>query len=113
MNLTRIENIRNEWLDPIEPPQDTRPQCKRCGERFEPASSEQDEYCSAAHWHLSQPGQEVQNQIDLWIRQGCTEKVILRKMALYWFWWMTESTVNRWKRVIRLKVDMAAELNEC
>lgn len=106
MSLKRIENIRNEWLDPIEPPQDTRPQCKRCGERFEPALSESDDYCGFAHWHLDQPGQEVQGQIDSFIMRGWTATDILNNMRIYWFCYMTDSTVERWKRVIARKFEV-------
>ncbi|CAB4132008.1 hypothetical protein UFOVP136_7 [uncultured Caudovirales phage] len=99
MNLQRIENTREAWLNPIDEPEDTRPCCVYCGDRFDPASSEQDEYCSPAHWHLDRMG-EVKGQILAWIGQSRSEKQILKLMQLYWFYWMSDSTVNRWKRVI-------------
>jgi hypothetical protein len=105
-NLNRIESVRNYWLDPIDYPHDDRPKCQYCGNNFEPASSENDEYCSPSHWHLSQPGQEVQRQIDAWITQGLSKESILKKMNLYWFYWMTDSTVARWKRVIARKFEV-------
>ena len=109
MDLKRIENIRNEWLDTIDPPEDTRPQCKRCGNHFDPVKSEEDEYCSKSHWHLDQPGQEVQRTIDTWIKNGCSEESILKNMRIYWFYWMTDSTVERWKRVISCKFEVMNE----
>lgn len=78
-----------------------RPQCKHCGEYFEKIDSEE-EYCTESCWHLDRLG-EVKAQIKYWIKQGESEKRILQKMKLYWFYWMTESTVERWKRVIAHK----------
>jgi hypothetical protein len=104
MNLKHIENIREAWLEPMEQPQDTRPQCRHCGERFYKSDAD-DEYCSETCWHLDRLG-EVKKQIIYWIDHGESEKRIMQKMRLYWFYWMTDSTANRWKRVIARKFEV-------
>lgn len=80
-------------------PEDTRQQCLYCNEHFTPASGEPDLYCCLNHWHLHSIG-EVKSQVLCWIKAGFSEKSILIAMRVYWFEWMTDSTVNRWKRAI-------------
>jgi len=105
MNLQRIENTREMWLNPIDEPEDTRPQCRHCGVRFNEQEAESDDgYCSESHWHLDRIS-EVKKQILTWIEQGYSEKRIAQMMKLYWFYWMTDSTVERWKRAIAHKFE--------
>jgi hypothetical protein len=111
MNLQRIENTREMWLNPIYAV-DNRPQCKHCGEHYDSDDCIPDNegYCSESCWHLDRLG-EVKAQILYWIEHGESEKRIMQKMKLYWFYWMTYSTVNRWKRVIARKFEVINGIN--
>jgi len=61
MNLQRIENTREIWINPVDQPEDTRPRCRHCGENFNKIDAE-DQYCTESCWHLDRIG-EVKNQI--------------------------------------------------
>jgi hypothetical protein len=89
-------------------PEDTRPICQHCGKHFTPASGEEDEYCSVEHWHLNCLG-IIKNEIESWLRW---EYPIFKIMGLFdvcYGQYMTDSSVNRWKRAIvrRFEYDAA------
>lgn len=82
-------------------PEDTRPQCLHCNEHFDSESGEKnEEYCGQVCWHLSNIGQ-MKQQILSWYRIGFDSERIIRAMDKgLWFEGMTDSTVERYKRVI-------------
>lgn len=88
-------------------PEDTRPQCNHCNERFTPASGEADDYyCSYRCWYLSNIG-EYKAQILCWITQMYDAKKIISAMEAYaWFDSISEASVSRWKRAIK-NLDVA------
>ena len=97
----KVEDMRSDWLNPPDYQEDLRPVCRHCGKLFTPASGEPDEYCNASCWHLAHMG-----SMKAWFTQivgqsTCLESAI-KKMAIVWFPYMTDSTVKRWKRAAML-----------
>ena len=97
----QVEAMREAWLNPIDRPEPETIElcCVGCGNNFKPYSDDIEDFCSESCWHLHRLG-EVKAQILLWKKTGADEKKIIRMMKLYWFYWMTDSTVGRWKRAI-------------
>jgi len=96
---TQVDNMRESWLNPIDRNEPEPHVCAHCHTAFKPASDENDMFCNESCWHLHRLG-EVKAQVKTWVDQGRDEKTILRMMKLYWFYWMTDSTVGRWKKAI-------------
>jgi hypothetical protein len=99
MNYYQVDAMRNVWLNPIDQPDNEPHVCAHCHRDFKPASDENDMYCNESCWHLHRLG-EVKAQVLQWKASGRDEKSVIRMMKLYWFYWMTDSTVKRWKVAI-------------
>lgn len=97
----QVDTMREAWLTPVDRHDQEQIElcCVGCGKEFKPYSDDIEDFCSESCWHLHRLG-EVKAQIVQWQQQGRNEKQILRAMKLYWFYWMTDSTVGRWKRAI-------------
>lgn len=113
--MANVDAMREQWLNPIDQPEDTRPICEYCSEHFTAASGEPDVYCSVAHWHLKNVG-IVKNEIESWLRWQYPLFKIMSRFYVCYDQYMTDSSVGRWKRAIitRFEYDAAiiAQANE-
>jgi hypothetical protein len=107
--MANVDAMREQWLNPVDPPEDMRPICEYCGNHFTPATGEPDAYCSFAHWHLNSLG-IVKNEIESWFRW---EYPLFKIMGLFdccYGLFMSDPTVNRWKRAIASRYEQDAAI---
>ena len=101
--MNTVESMRELWLNTVDAQENNKPVCLHCGKEFI-ADIGEAEYCSESCWHLDRVG-EVKKQILAWIAHGYDEQKILSNLRLYWFFWMSDSTVARWKRAVAAKFN--------